>query len=414
MSDPQPSTSRGRGRGRGHVSPSPRSPGGTLQRQPSPIQRQPSPPPNPQTTHTSPRPTPTPSRSRSSSVPGRFGQTFGTSSPPGGTTSQAQPPPPQQWNAVSGSQLNTIPIFKGDRSHEDIELWIDHVERAAKRCRWSPEATAGAALTRMEGAAAQWIRACEKRRRNIEDWPHLKQALMTDFAEPLNNLAAARAVLHLQQKPKEDVQTFFDRVVLAIDRKNFNYSEAEKTTAAYQEAQDKDIYMFFAAGLREEFRDRALTGLHPPTDADGLLAAARNIEKELYRARAPDITVAEIPVEEKPEPTLQEQIAALTAEIAALRPNFGAAANQDRSNVTCFYCEKKGHYKRDCFKFKRDKENKRVKPGTKRPSSGKNFGRKKKKKASGKSRLTWKVQELQPSGEEDTDVSESENSEEEA
>ena len=319
-------------------------------------------------------------------------------------------------NSVSGSQLNTIPIFKGDRAHEDIELWIDQVERAARRCGWSDQATAAAALTRMEDGAAQWIRASEKRGKNLDDWPTLKAALMLDFAEPLNNLAAARAVINLQQKVKEDVQTFFDRVVLAVDRKNFNYTEAEKQLPEYRSAQEKDIYMFFAAGLREEFRDRALAGTSPPTDADSLLAAAKNIEKELYRARAPDISVAEISVGEN-SMSLQEQIAALTAEIAAMRPGATGGAS-GRANVVCYHCNKKGHYKRDCFLWK--KESAATRTGGARPktrSSGRNFGKNKKsksKKYSSTLRPGWKVSEVEEEAAiQDDGNEESENSEEE-
>ena len=65
-------------------------------------------------------------------------------------------------NNVSGTQMNTIPIYKGDRVKEDIDQWINRVERAAKRCGWSDETTAGAALSRMEDCAATWITACEK------------------------------------------------------------------------------------------------------------------------------------------------------------------------------------------------------------------------------------------------------------
>ena len=82
----------------------------------------------------------------------------------------------------------------------------------------------------------------------------------------------------------------------------------------------------------------------------------------------------------------------------------------NKANVACFYCKKKGHFKRDCFKYKnslkQDGEKKKTSSKSTNSSSSNKYNKSRRNKGKGGSRKSRRVQELEQENTEDDSVSE--------
>ena len=99
----------------------------------------------------------------------------------------------------------------------------------------------------------------------------------------LTSALAVDAVRDLNQRDEETVSRFYDRVLLALDRKNYIYTDVQKAEQAYIRSFNHDLTTFFLGGLREVIRKRVLGGQDPPNTPDNALAAARAAEAELNK-----------------------------------------------------------------------------------------------------------------------------------
>jgi hypothetical protein len=266
--------------------------------------------------------------------------------------------------AIQGSQLATVIVFPGDTGLV-AEAWIASVDRAIAQFQWEDGPAAAAMKNKLSGTAASWLRAQEKVGRALETWTGvngLKSALQTRFSETISELAAADAIRDLKQKSNESVNEFYDRVVLAVDRKNHTYTPAQKTTADYRAAMMADVFIFFGAGLREEIRNRTLGTPTPPLTAEALLNAARAIEVDMTR-QAAQRQLLEVSTNVVPEDnsSLEHQIAELRQQISSWTisrgrggrqgppmANRGRGGQRDISQVQCFRCKNWGHYANKC------------------------------------------------------------------
>ena len=250
---------------------------------------------------------------------------------------------------VSANQLALIKDFSGTEN-EDVELWLMNVKRCANAFGWTDHQTAAMVQTRLGGAAARWLRSAlktEAANEHLDRWENdgeitgLKEAILNRFRENVNERGAVEAVMGLQQRSGELVVDFFDRVVLAMDRKN--YVQKDKEDPAYREALKRECFTFFAAGLQDDIRLQAMGGPNPPVTAEGLLTAARNAETERRRNKKPK-QILQLDEGEKKE---EDAYGALTARVDALAARFkrsgGAAAPQ-----LCYNCDGSGHFAAAC------------------------------------------------------------------
>ena len=270
---------------------------------------------------------------------------------------------------INANQLNILGEYKGEEN-EDIEIFISKVELLVRSFNWTPDVTASMVQTRLKGNAATWLQA-QYRRRNpdlnvwyrvreaaegqvAEQYGGLRDLLKVRFKEALNERGAVDAVIDLKQKRGETVDEFHDRVSLAIDRKNFTYTEQEKRTADYLRRLSQDIYTFFAAGLTEEIAQQALGGPTPPTTEEGLLQAARNAEQERKKNKKPKYLAAMVEAAAE-EPSTEgacavqpegPKLAELAAEIAALRRAIGS--KKPGPPYLCYSCGSPKHFSREC------------------------------------------------------------------
>lgn len=266
--------------------------------------------------------------------------------------------------AVTGSQLNSIPQFNG-ASDSDIEAFIDSVNTAIDTYTWDDAQAAGAAKSRLTLTAAKWLRSQAKLEHTWERWQDqaavaaaagvaalpfiegLSTALKRRFMEVINEIGATAAVIDLKQRQSENVDDFFDRCVLAMDKKNQIIPAAQRQGAAYQTQLMNDVYTWFGAGLKEEIRSMALGGPDPPLTAELLLRASKNAEKESQRRSVSrGKMLEELESSNEPEERVHSEVdrmmEEMRAELDAIKSFTGMA------NVECFRCRKMGHYSFNC------------------------------------------------------------------
>lgn len=259
----------------------------------------------------------------------------------------AQPNQPGARPQVTGSQINQLPEFDGNAA-KDIDIWIWNVERCSRQFNWNDETTCASAQGRMTGAAAYWLHAKQLAGVNYNAWSqnnvpaaNLKVALLERFKIRINALVAADAVTNLDQKKSESVSDFYDRVIVAVDRKNFSYTTAEKQAADYQVKMLADVFVFFHAGMISHVKSRATSGNQQPTDAASLLASA--IQAELYFAKKSKVPSA---------------VEAVEVVRSGHRKPQGKRSPFDIGKVKCFNCNVMGHFSKECTAPRRSPQGK--------------------------------------------------------
>jgi hypothetical protein len=263
--------------------------------------------------------------------------------------------------AVLAAQLKALDEYDGT---SDIDLYYEHAEGLQVQFGWDNEAFALAVKQRLKGAALAFISSEKKVNRVYTRWLPvaaaagnpaylgLRDALRAWFKEPITNVAAVNAVIALKQRETESVQSFYCRVVEAVDLKNSGWTPAEKRTPEYQAHFQRDIFLFLAAGLSTYLRSRTLGAAVPPVDADALLRSARSIEAELLRGKKTSSNVASVAetaegVEQHAHDAGEDE-GALTRQVAALQLEVQAMRKEAHKNVVCFNCQGRGHLAEHC------------------------------------------------------------------
>ena len=264
---------------------------------------------------------------------------------------------------VNGSQVTSLKIFEG-REGEDVELFIANVEQCMQAYGWTPAQTCEITKMRMQGVAAQWIRAEHLCGNDVQIWADagdnvgLKSMLLTRFKVSDNVITAAAAVEHLRQEPNESVDTFYDRCIIAVDKLHFSLDEQAKQDQGYKDLARDSINALYNAGLKPSIRTRLLAnGATPPADTAELRKRVRQIELQLkLEGKSGKIFAIEPDMEKSEEggsgDTLEGRVEALTKKRDAFMMNKGRKT-RDMKDVVCYSCNKKGHYSFNCFQAKR-------------------------------------------------------------
>ena len=93
------------------------------------------------------------------------------------------------------------------------------------------------------------------------------------------------AVQDLKQAEGETVSRFFDRVGLAMDRKNYIFTAAQKQQQQYLDSLNHDLNTFFLGGLLPGIRRRVLGSADPPANPDAAPDAAKAAEVEEQKSK---------------------------------------------------------------------------------------------------------------------------------
>ena len=187
---------------------------------------------------------------------------------------------------MAANQLTTLPTFDGSDPSK-LDEFIFLLQSAQHQWGWSDDQLAAAVKSRLTGEASSWLFAETKELRYYEHWEHreprrsLRQGLISRFGETITQFAAMAAVRNLNQKPKESADAFYDRVKVAVDKRNHTYSPAYKASRAYQRQFQEDVLQYFSTGLKDKIRNKVLLSPATPTTADGWRQVARRVEAEL-------------------------------------------------------------------------------------------------------------------------------------
>lgn len=279
-------------------------------------------------------------------------------------------------NAQRRADLQRLPLFYGD--DKDVftaEQWIERVRRAAASVQpnWDDPVTMAAVYNALRGPALAWYEAVQYEIDNAHQWQDFQQHFISAWSKTRTARTTIAALDQLQQRMDEKVVNFFTRVAKANNdindvepvevnqaplpnpvfeaaftavpqfmaiNEDVRRAQAQRLVAHGMKARnDKFAKHVFIAGLREEIRNDLMK--NPP--AGGLYAAfvaAQTIEKALEKPKH-KVSKTIKAVEEKSE-----------VEIDAVNRNFRRTSNRktsDKKNVTCYHCQKKGHFAADCY-----------------------------------------------------------------
>jgi hypothetical protein len=183
-------------------------------------------------------------------------------------------------------------------------------------------------------------------------------------------MAAVDAISGLQQRSRETTDQFYDRVGVALDKKNYTYTAAQKAGDEYKATFLIDVFVMFCAGLKAEVREMAMQGHTPPTTAEQLRVAARNVEAQARKKSdmiasvstdvdgAAEATALPITADPKME-ALEKKVHALSSDFGRLRgPSRGRGSGGSRGrgspggpnnpNNKCYNCGRSGHFSKQC------------------------------------------------------------------
>ena len=250
--------------------------------------------------------------------------------------------PPAADKNPGGADLNAIPSFNGD-GKVDAELWLAGFKTAAKAFQWKDEAHQQMAAMKFVGDAAIWLEGETKMRNfpcvrdaaaDYSPWEVFEKMFLGRWKPQQEPLQATEAIMNLRQASGESVLTFLDRVVLSVEKKN--WQTTDRTAASYIAMRDADLFNFGAAGIRTDIRKVILSNPKPPATFKELKAAAVNAETAL-RAQH---TINEVEVMETGGQQKEEisEIALLKKEIETLKAN----------NIVCYKCGQRGHIRKNC------------------------------------------------------------------
>ena len=159
---------------------------------------------------------------------------------------------------------------------------------------------------------------------------------MLRFGPKYTSATAVNAVSDLKQRSKESCAGFLDRVVLAINKQNFNIAEADKRTPQYLRVFDASIMSHFGAGLKDEIGKVVLGAASPPGTVEEMLQAAEAVEAELAKIGQPGTSALAVQ-EDITSPPEGDQLMDLTEAIeeicAAIGLKHRGPFDKSRANV---------------------------------------------------------------------------------
>ena len=259
---------------------------------------------------------------------------------------------PADPGAVNPQQLTSLPVFNGDRG-EGFVNWLECLETARQTYNWAEDSLVSVAKAKGGALVAEWDRANRIRDVSITHWADradgtkgFRHMLIGRFGPKATSASAVLAVSNLQQGAKETCASFMDRVVLAVDKLNFNVTAETKNTDGYKQMLKCSILAHFGAGLRDSIGKVILGAANPPDTVAAMLLAAEAVELEQAKLGAPGTSVLAVAEpsakEELPEKSEIEKLTEQMTEMVA-----AVKGTNQRSN-RCYNCNTPGHFRRDC------------------------------------------------------------------
>ncbi len=251
------------------------------------------------------------------------------------------------------SLLNQVKPFDGEGSSK-FKKWVRDMKAARIALENDDERTRMLALATLKGRAAEHCARQLTATPHIT-WDSLLKSLEERFIDQTDKQYALQSLRKLKQKEGELVQVFAERLEEAAEEA---YGITQISNPFVQE-QLRDI---FADGLRDSRTIRRIIAANP-SDLNGAVTLAtkeQGIAKTFALRKSGFRTKSGLDEEEEMDVdalTLGEkdQVAELEKRIKSLELELGKKGLENTAKgKECYYCKKKGHFKRDCRKLKYD------------------------------------------------------------
>lgn len=276
-------------------------------------------------------------------------------------------------DAQRRAELGKIPLFYGDNNDVfTAEQWMERINyaRNALDPAWNGATTVAAVYGSLRGKALQWFEALRDEL-DFTDFNILSTNFINAFSKTRTTRTVVSKIESLQQKPDEEVVNFFSRVAKANRDCNAlnpvvlanvplpdpwfeavftNVPEFAALGANAREGQARRLVAFgmnarpdyfarmvFIAGLKDKIREQVLMNPRP----GGLRAAyeqALDIEKAI---ELPKASVKAIKVHKDDS---HQDVDAIKS-----KRRGNPTKKTHKKNVTCYHCQKKGHFAKECF-----------------------------------------------------------------
>lgn len=238
--------------------------------------------------------------------------------------------------------------FSGE-NEEDIDDWLEQFETFANAFNWTDREKTTRIIFSMKGKAGRLIN--QLKREDKEDYEIIKEKLIESFRHQKGS-DWARELRRVQQKQNETVSLFATRV------------EYMARKAGYEE-DSKIILHSFIDGLDSVIRGWVI--LQKPENMSAALKAAKDKEESLRHEGRNEGFILEMvnsihhtQIEDQQlTQKLQAQLIEIKEENRELREQLQRMrANQKpappiavKGQIKCFYCQKLGHTKSQCWSF---------------------------------------------------------------
>ena len=214
-----------------------------------------------------------------------------------------------------------------------------------------------AATLRLSGSALLWLRA--QRTGNViyghgegkKDYAQFKRDFLARFRPLDDPLRSTEAMKDLHMMDGETINEFKDRVMIAIEKKNYTYDD--KTTDAYKTVRDTDAYRSITIGMTGQLRRCLMSGSDPPKELETLMKQAVQAEAALRKTAAiPGMAgIMEVTGEQDPDPQPAEGNGSESADAAGVNGSVQEMINElakIKKQFQCYGCKEYGHLRRDC------------------------------------------------------------------
>ena len=176
-----------------------------------------------------------------------------------------------------------------------------------------------------------WYSYFEKREETHADtptWEYFKQFMLDLLSDPVNrSLEAATAHAQAIQRKDQSVRAFATYLEVLEDQLT-PYTEEQRVQHLFSK-------------LRPELQ-RAFTNYHQiPNTREELIAISSTLERNMRRAPVAQETLPKSVTRGKSKDRKEEKKSSTTAHTPESKP-------KDKSSVTCYKCQKKGHYANEC------------------------------------------------------------------
>ena len=228
-----------------------------------------------------------------------------------------------------------------------MEEFLDYLEEVAASGAWEDTDRVRVCRLKLQGAAASFVRNTPGLKGEIS-FELLASALRQRFRDPRNFEFYGRLLQDVHQNPKEGILDFADRCA-GLGEKMGRPDLVDQEAKWWSTETERKVLEAFSRGLSGEIGKQILFARHSVLNE--AVKHALEIEQALgEHQRARGVFSLEEEGESSREKRSIGQCCCQTGEptIKAIRGNITSSGYSSRKGATCFRCEKRGHFARDC------------------------------------------------------------------